>query len=167
MKSQRREARELAMKILYQVEVGHRPLEEVMETTTEAVRIPEEEREYVEDVVRGVLDHRDELDQVIGDLATGWKLERIAQVDRNILRVALYEIQRRSDIPESVSVNEAVEMAKKYSTSASGRFVNGILGSYLRTPASSRPPPEPAPPDAVEEDTMAPTSSAPQLDANP
>jgi transcription antitermination protein NusB len=137
MKSQRREARELAMKILYQVEVGQRPLAEVMETTREAVRIPEDEREYVDAVVDGVLAHRGELDQVISDLATGWKLERIAQVDRNILRVALYEIQHREDIPQSVSVNEAVEMAKKYSTADSGRFVNGILGSYLR---NERPP---------------------------
>ena len=77
MKSRRREARELAMKILFQVEVGHRPLEEVMETTTEAVPIPEEEREYVDEVVRGVLARQAELDQVIGDLASGWKLERI------------------------------------------------------------------------------------------
>src|ERR1041385_9196215 len=98
MKSRRREARELAMKILFQVEVGHRPLEEVMETTTEAVPIPEEEREYVDEVVRGVLARQAELDQVIGDLASGWKLERIANVERNILRLALYEIQNRSDI---------------------------------------------------------------------
>jgi transcription antitermination protein NusB len=119
------------------VEVGQRPLAEVMETTREAVRIPEDEREYVDAVVDGVLAHRGELDQVISDLATGWKLERIAQVDRNILRVALYEIQHREDIPQSVSVNEAVEMAKKYSTADSGRFVNGILGSYLR---NERPP---------------------------
>jgi N utilization substance protein B len=120
------------MKILFQVEVGHRPLEEVMETTVEAVPIPDDERAYLDDVVQGVLRERDALDQVIADLASGWKLERIANVDRNILRLALYEIQRRPDIPASVSVNEAVEIAKKYSTAESGKFVNGILGSYLR-----------------------------------
>jgi transcription antitermination protein NusB len=133
MKSNRRAARELAMKILFQVEVGHRPLEEVMETTAEAVPIPEEEQEYVDDIVHGVLREREALDAIIGDLASGWKLERIANVDRNILRLALYEIQNRPDIPSSVSVNEAVEMAKKYSTAESGKFVNGILGTYLRT----------------------------------
>jgi N utilization substance protein B len=161
MKSQRREARELAMKILYQVEVGQRPLAEVMETTTEAVRIPEEEREYIEGVVHGVLDMRTELDQIIGDLATGWKLERIAQVDRNILRVALYEIQRRSEIPESVSVNEAVEMAKKYSTSESGRFVNGILGTYLRSRGATLSPDAASSLDSADEDEEAPSASPP------
>src|SRR6266542_489075 len=144
MKNRRREARELAMKILFQVEVGHRPLTEVMETTVEAVAIPEEEKEYVEGVVRGVLDHQEALDSIIGDLASGWKLERIANVDRNILRVALYEIQHRDDIPSSVSVNEAVEMAKKYSTADSGKFVNGILGTYLRSkPSSAQGDPSP------------------------
>jgi len=137
MKNRRREARELAMKILFQIEVEHRPLAEVMETTVEAVAIPEEEKEYVDGVVHGVLDHQEALDSIIGDLASGWKLERIANVDRNILRVALYEIQHRGDIPSSVSVNEAVEMAKKYSTAESGKFVNGILGSYLRSRTGS------------------------------
>jgi transcription antitermination protein NusB len=141
MKSRRREARELAMKILFQVEVGHRPLEEVLETTLEAVPVPEEERGFLEDVVHGVLERQTELDQVISELASGWKLERIANIDRNVLRIALYEIQHRSDIPPGVSVNEAVEMAKKYSTADSGKFVNGILGSYLRSHTPSAPPP--------------------------
>ncbi len=121
------------MKILFQVEVGRRPLDEVMETTVEAVPIPPEEKEYVEAVVHGVLDHLLELDGIIGELASGWKLERIASVDRNVLRVALYEIEHRADIPARVSVNEAVEMAKKYSTAESGKFVNGILGTFLRS----------------------------------
>jgi N utilization substance protein B len=138
MKNRRREARELAMKILFQVEVGQLPLEEVMATTTEAVPIPEEERSYLEDVVRGVLREQATLDPIIGDLASGWKLERIAHVDLIALRIALFEIQHRPDIPPSVSVNEAVEMAKKYSTAESGKFVNGILGSYLREGTASR-----------------------------
>ena len=132
MKSKRREARELAMKILFQVEVGQRPLEEVIETTREAVPISEEEWGYVDAVVHGVRREQPALDRIISDLASGWKLERIANVDRNILRLALYEIRDRPDIPASVSVNEAVEMAKKYSTEESGKFVNGILGTYLR-----------------------------------
>ena len=120
------------MKILYQVEVGQRPLEEVLEITLEAVPVPEEERGYLESVVRGVLEHREALDRIIGSLASGWKLERIANVDRNVLRIALYEIEHRSDIPAGVSVNEAVEIAKKYSTEDSGKFVNGILGTFIR-----------------------------------
>jgi N utilization substance protein B len=138
MKNRRREARELAMKILFQVEVGQLPLEEVLATTTEAVPIPEEERGYLEDIVHGVLREQASLDRIIADLASGWKLERIAHVDRTALRIALYEIQHRPDIPASVSVNEAVEMVKKYSTAESGKFVNGILGSYLREAVASR-----------------------------
>jgi N utilization substance protein B len=132
MKSKRREARELAMKILFQVEVGHQPLEEVLEVTAEAVPLPAEEWEYVRDVVGGVLRDQSALDRIIAERAVGWKLERIANVDRNVLRLALYELTHRPDIPASVSVNEAVEMAKKYSTTESGKFVNGILGAYLR-----------------------------------
>jgi N utilization substance protein B len=139
MKSKRREARELAMKILFQVEVGHRPLEEVMDTTIEAVPIPPEERDYLDDIVHGVLREQGELDAIIAELASGWKLERIANVDRNILRLALYELRHRRDIPASVSVNEAVEIAKKYSTAESGKFVNGILGSYLRSRVAASP----------------------------
>jgi transcription antitermination protein NusB len=143
MKSKRREARELAMKILFQVEVGQRPLDEVIETTREAVPTEPEEWAYVDEVVHGVLRERAELDRIIGNLASGWRVERIANVDRNILRLALYEIRDRPDIPASVSVNEAVEMAKKYSTEESGKFVNGILGSYLR--AHPAPTPSEAP----------------------
>jgi N utilization substance protein B len=150
MRKTRREARELAMKILFQVEVGHRPIEEVLETTLEAVPIPEEEKEYLDDVVQGVLREREALDRIIGDLASGWKLERIANVDRNVLRIALYEIRNRADIPASVSVNEAVEIAKKYSTAESGKFVNGILGTYLRAGGAEPAPHEPADRDDEE-----------------
>jgi len=150
MKSKRRDARELAMKVLYQVEVGQGPLEEVMEITAEAVPTPPEEWEYVRQVVEGVMREQPALDRIIADRAVGWKLERIANVDRNILRLALYEILHRPEIPASVSVNEAVEMAKKYSTDESGKFVNGILGNFLRDPgADGQPEPgeamEPAP----------------------
>jgi N utilization substance protein B len=128
----RRNARELALKVMFQIDVGGLPPEEVLATTFEQVAVEPEEREYVSAVVQGALDHLSELDDIIGTLASGWRLERIANVDKNVLRIALYEIRHRDDIPPSVSVNEAVEIAKKYSTEDSGRFVNGILGTYLR-----------------------------------
>lgn len=128
----RRNARELALKILFQIDVGRLPPEEVLETAFEQVPVDPEERAYVTEVVCGTLAHQPELDAIISALASGWKLERIANVDKNVLRLALYEIQYRPDIPPSVSINEAVEIAKKYSTEDSGRFVNGILGSFLR-----------------------------------
>jgi N utilization substance protein B len=128
----RRNARELALKVMFQIDVGGLPPAEVLETTFEQVPVEPEERAYVLGTVEGVLAQLQELDAIISTLASGWRLERIANVDKNVLRIALYEIRHRDDIPASVSVNEAVEIAKKYSTEDSGRFVNGILGTYLR-----------------------------------
>lgn len=152
-KSKRRDARELAMKMLFQIEVGQWPLEAVIETTREAVPIAPEEWEYVEEVVRGTVREQPALDPIIAGFAADWKLERIANVDRNILRLALYELRHHPEIPASVSVNEAVEMAKKYSTADSGKFVNGILGSYLRAhpPPKSADLPEPEDQEALPE----------------
>jgi transcription antitermination protein NusB len=132
----RRAARELALKVLFQIDVGKLPPEEVLETSFEQVPVDPEEQAYVTEVVRGTLAHLPEIDGIISSLAAGWKLDRIANVDKNVLRLALYEIDHRADIPPSVSVNEAIEIAKKYSTEDSGKFVNGILGTYLREGSS-------------------------------
>jgi N utilization substance protein B len=84
-------------------------------------------RMFADALVRGVLQRREELDGVIQRYARNWDLPRIAVVDRNILRMAIHEILHRDDIPPVVSINEAIEIAKRYSTEQSGRFVNGIL----------------------------------------
>ncbi len=95
-------------------------------------------RLFADPLIRGALEHRDELDDVIKKHAKNWELHRIAAVDRNILRLAIYEMQYREDIPPVVSINEAVDIAKKFSTQDSGKFVNGILDkvkSELMRPA--------------------------------
>jgi N utilization substance protein B len=84
-------------------------------------------KDFMESLVLGVLKHLPELDQTIVKYAKNWNLRRMATVDRNILRLAVYEIKHRNDIPPVVSINEAVDIAKKYSTEDSGKFVNGIL----------------------------------------
>lgn len=84
-------------------------------------------REFADPLIRGTLEHRDEADAIIKKLAKNWELHRIAAVDRNILRLAIYEMLHREDIPPVVSINEAVDIAKKFSTQDSGKFVNGIL----------------------------------------
>ena len=93
-------------------------------------------REFVDPLIRGTLEHRDEADEVIKKHANNWELHRIAAVDRNILRLAIFEMLHRDDIPPVVSINEAVDIAKKFSTQDSGKFVNGILdkvkGELLR-----------------------------------
>ena len=84
-------------------------------------------RLFADPLIRGALQHRDESDNLIRTHAKNWELHRIAAVDRNILRLAIYEMLHRDDIPPIVSINEAVDIAKKFSTQDSGRFVNGIL----------------------------------------
>jgi N utilization substance protein B len=84
-------------------------------------------RLFAEPLIRGTLQHRDALDAKIQEHAQNWGLHRIATVDRNILRLAIYEMLHRDDIPPVVSINEAVDIAKKFSTDDSGKFVNGIL----------------------------------------
>jgi N utilization substance protein B len=84
-------------------------------------------RLFADPLIRGALEHRDEADELIKKLAKNWELHRIAAVDRNILRLAIYEMRHRDDIPPVVSINEAVDIAKKFSTQDSGKFVNGIL----------------------------------------
>lgn len=88
--------------------------------------------EFAGDLARGAWQKRAELDKIIVRYAEGWTLERMANADRNLLRLALYEALHREDIPQSVSINEAVELAKRYSTQDSAKFINGILGSFSR-----------------------------------
>jgi N utilization substance protein B len=95
-------------------------------------------RLFADPLIRGTLEHRDEADGIIKKHAKNWELHRIAAVDRNILRLAIYEMLHREDIPPVVSINEAVDIAKKFSTQDSGKFVNGILDkvkSELMRPA--------------------------------
>jgi N utilization substance protein B len=84
-------------------------------------------RQFAEPLIRGVLEHRDAVDEQIKKYAQNWDMHRMAAVDRNILRLAIYEMLYRDDIPPVVSINEAVDIAKKFSTEDSGKFVNGIL----------------------------------------
>jgi len=91
-----------------------------------------DDRQFAEELVKGAIDKIEELDGAIETAAEHWKLERMAVVDRNILRVAVYEILYRNDIPSAVTINEALEIAKKYSSSASAPFINGLLDKIAR-----------------------------------
>jgi N utilization substance protein B len=148
----RREARERAVQFLFQNDLNppadlDGALEEFWESQRAAaiaeekggatwgqpVELPPPSTEeaavrlFADPLIRGTLQHRDEADEVIRKHAKNWDLHRIAAVDRNILRLAIYEMLHRDDIPPVVSINEAVDIAKKFSTQDSGKFVNGIL----------------------------------------
>lgn len=93
----------------------------------------EEVGEYAKEVYRGVLEHKDELDEIIASFSNGWKLNRIPKVNLSILRFAVYEMKYNNDVPDSIAINEAVELAKKYSGKEDSAFINGILGAYSRS----------------------------------
>ncbi len=103
------------------------PLGEAERAELEAVRGTNDELTFTDKLVRGVVQHRDGLDQRIADSSTNWRVPRMALVDRNILRVAVYELVSLPEIPPRVILNEAIEIAKRYGTADSGSFINGIL----------------------------------------
>lgn len=129
----RRKARELALQILFQADVGNLPIEEAIETTlSEAVGADDEIRNYAVQLVRGVWEQKSNLDAQIQSVTRNWAVERMAAIDRNLIRIALCEILNVSDVPYRVAINEAVELAKEYGTTESRRFVNGVLGALVR-----------------------------------
>ncbi len=132
MEGKRRKAREVALQALYAVEVGEIELTLILNYLFGNNDLGEETRSFVTDLTIETFSHQEEIDALIGKMARHWELRRIATVDRNILRLAICEILRFPDIPVKVSINEAIELAKKYSTVESGRFVNGILDSVAK-----------------------------------
>lgn len=125
----RRESREHAMKLLYQVQIRKDDVDEQIRTYIEEEQIPElAERDYIEDVVRGVTKNQGEIDSILSRHAKGWTISRMPKVDLAIMRLSVYEMHYRKDIPVNVSINEAVELAKKYSGDQSRTFINGVLG---------------------------------------
>jgi len=138
MQKARRAARELALNILYQADVAGLPFEEALETAKEHSGLQAEGLEYAESISRGVWENVKELDAEIRALAPDWPPERQPAVDRNVLRIAIYEMKYVNHVPWVVSVNEAVELAKRFSTAESGKFVNGVLAGFLRSRMEQR-----------------------------
>ncbi len=123
----RRQARELAIQFLYGYELNRKEKEEALEEFRAGRRLPEPVLRFAGELIEGVLERLEEIDGRLAAHARNWKLDRMAVVDKQILRLALYELYYRDDIPSLVTINEAVEIAKEFSTPQSGRFVNGIL----------------------------------------
>jgi N utilization substance protein B len=125
----RRQAREWAVQFLFQTEFNSGDLDAALADfwNDEEKKPQERDRTYVDEVVRGVLEKQREIDRTITKYTDNWDVDRLGVLDRTVLRVAVYEMLFRSDIPPVVSINEAVEIAKAYSGKESGRFVNGVL----------------------------------------
>ena len=121
----RTRARKRALDILHAADSLDRPVLEVLAENPD-------EKEFTRELVSGVVEHREELDELIRRYADRWVLERMPIVDRNLLRMGIFELLHRPDIPNAATINEAVELAKLLSTEDSGRFVNGLLGRVAR-----------------------------------
>jgi N utilization substance protein B len=158
----RRTAREMAVQMLYQSDLGGSALPQIFRTfdlseylarereagdqEKKVVRTPEEERaeavrrrkrvdeafQFAQELVQGTLDHREKIDEMIRGQADNWRLERMPAVDRNVLRLAIYEMLHETDTPKLVVVDEAIELAKKFGSEQSGRFINGLLDGLLK-----------------------------------
>lgn len=133
-KLSRRLAREKAMQILFQIDVGKNDKDFAIQSVLdEAVSLSKKDETYIYGLVNGVCYYLDEIDEHIRGFALDWDLERLANVDRNILRIAIYEMKfLNEEIPWVVSINEAVELAKKFSTIESSKYVNGILDRFKK-----------------------------------
>jgi N utilization substance protein B len=128
----RRDAREWAVQLLFQLDFNPGDVEVAFNAFWAERETKPAAREFVEELVRGVTAQRPEIDGVIQKTAENWHLSRMAGVDRNIIRLAIYEMLYRKEIPAAVSINEAVEIAKTMGDVGSPRFVNGILDKVMR-----------------------------------
>jgi transcription antitermination protein NusB len=119
-------ARERALELLYEADAKSETIDEVL------ALLPVEPDPYAVDVVTGVTEHAADIDARIARLAPDWPVDRMPTVDRAVLRLGIYELSERPDVPTAVILDEAVELAKRYSTEESGRFVNGVLAAAAR-----------------------------------
>jgi transcription antitermination factor NusB len=129
----RRRSRELAIKVLFHLEFSGNDPELTFDLICDNFGVAEEVKPFSRELVQGIYAHIKEIDELLSKASQHWRLERIAKVDRSILRIALYELLFRDDIPPKVSINEAVDLGKKYGSEESGAFINGILDKIYHT----------------------------------
>jgi len=125
----RRVARECALQMLYELDVGRHSRDEILRTYWQMNDHPPKVREFAEQLFEGTAQRLKEIDRVIQQHTKNWRLSRMAAVDRNVLRLAVFEFLSGGRTPETVVINEALEIARKFSTQESAQFVNGILDS--------------------------------------
>ncbi len=134
----RRHARELALQLLYQHEHTSADLDVMQRDFDEWTGASNGVREFADFLLRGTLDNLERLDEELALQTAHWRLERLAAVDRNILRLAMFELTHLPDTPSAVVIDEAIEIAKKFGAEESGRFVNGVLDGFVKRRADAR-----------------------------
>jgi N utilization substance protein B len=137
--TRRSRGREVALQVLYQIEQNPGiPAAEVRQFIDRRLLGDTKLVEFTQDLVAGVRENQPRIDAMITEVAENWRLDRMAAIDRNILRLGAYEMLLRPEVPAKVAINEALELAKRYSTAQSSRFVNGILDRVLQLHAASQ-----------------------------
>ena len=132
----RRRAREMAMSIVFQLDQGTSDLQEAVDFLQEENPLSGPALEYAITLAKGAWENRQQIDTAIQECSIEWKVSRMAAVDRNILRIAVYELKYVEEVPVQVVIDEAVELAKQYGSSDSSRFINGVLGAMVNVQPS-------------------------------
>jgi N utilization substance protein B len=128
----RRKARELALQMLFQYDMAGNEPDMIITTFEDLQKSKPNTREFATRIFRGTVDHISEIDQIIQQQAENWRLTRMAVVDRNIIRMSVYEFLHETETPKLVIIDEAIEIAKKFGTLKSSQFINGILDGILK-----------------------------------
>ena len=121
----------MALQTLYEVDTVHHDWNAVLARHLEEHHLPPQSSDFVRHLVSGVLEHQAKLDAIISEIAPQWPCDQMAVIDRNILRMAIYEMVMEREVPVKVAINEAVELAKEYGSDSSPRFINGVLGALV------------------------------------
>ncbi len=135
----RRKARELALQMLFQWELGGHPPEHIVSTFLQAKKVDPDVQSFARTLFEGTVGEIEHLDRLVREQSEHWRPERMAAVDRNILRVALYELLRHPETPPAVVINEALEIARRFSGTDSVEFVNGVLDGVRKRLAAAKP----------------------------
>ena len=133
----------MALQVLFEVDIAHHDPEAILQQRLTYKPLPEAGRGFARSLVQGVLEHRAGLDALIRNNAPEWPLDQVAVIDRNILRMAIFEFVVGGGTPVKVAINEAVELAKLFGSDSSGRFVNGVLGAIASQRVAYRAVPDP------------------------
>ena len=126
-----RQARITALQTLYEYDTAHHDVDAVLQRHAEERQLSARVAEYAGELAHGVLEHLDEIDTTIQEVAPEWPIAQMARIDKNILRLAIFEILYNNSVPAKAAINEAVELAKSFGSDTSSRFVNGVLGTIF------------------------------------
>jgi transcription antitermination factor NusB len=155
----RTRAREIALQFLYQLDLRGKDLLDEARGFIRGEERDAETARFALRLVQGTFENKDEIDRMIQAVAQNWNISRMAVVDRNVLRLATYELLHCGDIPPKVAINEAIELGKRYSTQNSGAFINGILDKIMnRKPAAASASADPATPEPLPSDSAIATA---------